>query len=205
MKLSRLNWLALIAPANLFAVVGLSVAAQADAAAGAQKAEICLTCHGPEGLASMDNVPALGGQSDQYIQYQLVYFRNKKRDNELMQPQAAGLGDDDIRDLGAFLHTLPAPAAPDAGPLNAALYERGKALAQARHCAACHGDSYTGINAAPRVAWQREPYLALSLQNFRDAKRPSVGVAAMNEVTGGLTDDDTKALAHYLAKFAGEK
>ena len=178
-----------------------SGAAAADLAIGKQKAEICQACHGEEGISAMENVPSIGGQSDQYIQYQLVYFRNGQRKNEMMQPQAAHLANDDIRDIGAYVATLPAAPRPATADSDPAFTERGRAITAERHCAACHGDDYAGLKAAPRVAWQREDYLATSLQNFRDGQRPSVGVAAMNEVAVGLSDDDTRAIAHFLAGF----
>ena len=42
-------------------------------------------------------------------------------------------------------------------------------------------------------------------RSFRDSKRPSVGVAAMNEIAGGLSDAETLAIGHYLAHFAAGK
>ena len=51
---------------------------------------------------------------------------------------------------------------------------------------------------APAVAHQTRAYTAKALRDYRANARPSVGVAAMNEAAGGLTDDDITALAVFL-------
>src|SRR3954466_14012308 len=64
-----------------------SLVKAADVAAGKAKAtEICAGCHGENGISQMENIPSLAGQLDQYIQWQLVYFRSGSRKNEQMQP-----------------------------------------------------------------------------------------------------------------------
>jgi cytochrome c553 len=61
----------------------------ADIAAGKEKAQMCAGCHGENGISQMENVPSLAGQLDQYIQWQLVFFRAGARKNEQMQPMSA--------------------------------------------------------------------------------------------------------------------
>ena len=63
-----------------------SSAHAADVAAGKAKAEICAGCHGENGISQTENIPSLAGQPDQFIQWQLVYFRAGSRKNEQMQP-----------------------------------------------------------------------------------------------------------------------
>src|SRR5689334_19929396 len=80
----------------------------ADAEAGKAKAqEVCAACHGPDGVSQTENVPSLAGQPDGFIQWQLVYFRSGRRQNEIMQPLAAELRDADIRNLAAYFSALP--------------------------------------------------------------------------------------------------
>lgn len=187
----------------LFMMVGAAQAA--DMKAGKEKAEICKSCHGPEGISTMPNIPNLAGQTDQYIQYQLVYFRNNQRKNDQMQPMAAGLADNDIRNIGAYIATWPAAKAPAGNDTDKALSEKGKQVVAQHKCATCHGESFTGIQAAPRLALQRADYLEKALKDFRDNGRPSAGVGAMTEAASGLTDDDVKAAAHYLSFFQAPK
>ena len=81
----------------------------ADIAAGKEKAELCVGCHGENGISQMENMPSLAGQPDQFIQWQLVYFRAGARKNEQMQPIVEQLSNEDIRNLGAYFASLPPP------------------------------------------------------------------------------------------------
>ena len=51
----------------------------ADIAAGKEKAEMCVACHGENGISQTENIPSLAGQPDQFIQWQLVFFRSGTR------------------------------------------------------------------------------------------------------------------------------
>src|ERR1700740_1481692 len=93
---------------------GGSIAYAADLAAGKDKAEIFAGCHGENGISTTENIPSLAGQQDQFIQWQLVYFRAGSRKNEAMQPIVEQLSNDDIRNLGAYFASLtPTKAPPD--------------------------------------------------------------------------------------------
>src|SRR5215468_8506062 len=81
----------------------------ADIAAGKEKAELCVGCHGENGISQMENMPSLAGQPDQFIQWQLVYFRAGSRKNEQMQPIVQEITNEDIRNLGAYFASLPPP------------------------------------------------------------------------------------------------
>jgi len=169
----------------------------ADVAAGKEKAELCIGCHGENGIAQMENMPSLAGQLDQFIQWQLVYFRAGARKNEQMQPIVEQLNNDDIRNLGAYFASLPPPKPePDNDP---DLSKKGAQAAAGRRCAACHLDNYAGAKAAARVASQREDYLAKALRDYKSGVRSGGGQAAMAEVAHPLSEEEIVALAHYLA------
>jgi cytochrome c553 len=91
------TWLAAIFVASV-AVMPLQAA---DVAAGKEKAEMCAACHGESGISQIENMPSLAGQPDQFIQWQLVFFRAGTRKNEQMQPVVEQLNNEDIRNLGA--------------------------------------------------------------------------------------------------------
>src|ERR1700755_1569914 len=82
------------------------VNAAANLEAGKAKAEICAGCHGDNGISQTENIPSLAGQLDQYIQWQLVFFRAGARKNEQMQPIVEQLNNEDIRNLGAYFASL---------------------------------------------------------------------------------------------------
>src|SRR5215213_9323373 len=81
----------------------------ADLAAGKEKAELCITCHGEGGISETEKIPSLAGQPDLFIQWQLVFFRAGTRKSEEMQPVVEPLNNEDIRNLGAYFASL-APA-----------------------------------------------------------------------------------------------
>jgi cytochrome c553 len=182
----------------LAAIVSLPVVhARADAAAGQEKAKVCAACHGEKGISAMPGIPSLAGQQDQFIQWQLVFFRSGRRPNPAMAPLVADLSDEDVRNLGSYFASLPYNTT--AEPPNAALAAKGKTIAGQHRCASCHKDNFRGERAAPAIADQREDYLVKALADYRSAARPSVGVAAMTEAAAGLNDDDIAAVSHYLA------
>ena len=168
----------------------------ADAGAGKQKAELCIACHGEGGISQIENIPSLAGQPDQFIQWQLVFFRAGTRKNEQMRPLVEQLNNEDIRNLGAYFATL-TPAKPKADE-NPELSRKGEQAAAGRRCASCHGD-YTGTKAVPRVAGQRQDYLLKALHDYKSGVRSGGGMAAMASVAFSLSEEEIEALAHYLA------
>ena len=66
-------WLAL---ALMGLLIGIRPASAADVAAGKATAESCAGCHGADGISQMPLTPSLAGQSDEFVQWQLVYFRS---------------------------------------------------------------------------------------------------------------------------------
>ena len=178
------------------AMIATSPAADLDA--GKKKAELCVGCHGENGISLMENIPSLAGQPDQFIQWQLVFFRSGARKNEQMQPIAEQVDNDDIRNLGAYFASLAPPKAtkPDDNP---DLSQKGAQAAVGRRCASCHTDSFAGTKAVARIAGQREDYLLKALHDYKSGVRSGGGMAAMADVAYPLSEEEITALAHYLA------
>ena len=179
------------------AIAMTSFAEAADVAAGKAKAEICAGCHGNNGISQTENIPSLAGQLDQFIQWQLVFFRAGARKNEQMQPIVEQLSNDDIRNLGAYFAQLaPFKGGKDDNP---ELSEKGKQAAAGRRCASCHTDTFVGTKAVARIAGQREEYLVKALHDYKSGARSGGAQAAMADVAYPLSDEEITALAHYLA------
>ena len=66
-------------------------------------------------------------------------------------------------------------------------------------CGSCHRADYSGQNQVPRLAGQREDYLADALKAYRDNKRVGTDTN-MNGIVGHMGAEDMRALAHYLAQ-----
>ena len=86
---------ALVGALLVFTICGPSAHA-ADIAAGKEKAELCVGCHGEGGVSQMENIPSLAAQPDLFIQWQLVFFRAGARKNEQMQPIVEQLNNEEI-------------------------------------------------------------------------------------------------------------
>ncbi|WP_440997449.1 c-type cytochrome [Arhodomonas sp. SL1] len=81
------------------------VQAQGDPAAGADKAQTCLGCHGVAGYRNAYpsyRVPKLGGQHAQYLESALKAYKNGARQHMTMQAQAMSLTEQDIQDIAAY-------------------------------------------------------------------------------------------------------
>jgi cytochrome c553 len=183
--------------AVVLVMAGLVPAAAADGAAGKAKAELCAGCHGDNGISQMENVPSLAGQPDQFLQWQLVYFRAGSRKSEQMQPVVEEIGNEDIRNLGAYFSQLTPPKGPEDNDPD--LSKKGAQAAAGRRCASCHTDSFAGTKAVARLAGQREEYLLKALHDYKAGQRIGGGVAAMADVAYSLSEEEITALAHYLA------
>jgi cytochrome c553 len=170
----------------------------ADIAAGKEKAELCVGCHGEAGISQTENIPSLAAQPDLFMQWQLVFFRAGTRKNEQMQPIVEQLNNDDIRNLGAYFASLPPPKNPKPDD-NPDLSAKGAQAAAGRRCASCHTDSYAGTKAVSRIAGQREDYLVKALHDYKSGVRSGGAMAAMAEVAYPLSAEEIEALAHYLA------
>jgi cytochrome c553 len=133
-----------------------------------------------------------------FLQWQLVFFRSGSRKNEIMQPMADQLSNEDVRSLSAYFASLPPPraSAPDDNP---DLSKKGAEAAAGRRCASCHTDTFAGTKAVARLAGQREDYLIKALNDYKSNVRVGGGVAAMAEVAYFLSEEEIVALAHYLA------
>jgi cytochrome c553 len=179
-------------------LVSCGLASAADVAAGKAMAAGCAGCHGEDGVSQAPLTPSLAGQPDDFVQWQLVFFRSGSRKSEIMEPIAQSLANAEIRNLGAYYASLPPPK-PQPASASDELARNGARLAAQHRCKSCHGDDFAGAGAAARLADQREDVLLKALRDFKSGTRIGSGVASMADATFDLTDGDMQALAHYMA------
>src|SRR5438128_5095670 len=111
----------MIKAATFFGAAALTLAGHAyaqsaspagDAAAGAQRTQMCTGCHGIPGwrtaFPEVYNVPKLGGQHEAYIVKALQAYKSGERTHPSMRAIAASLSDKEMADLAAY---YAAPAA----------------------------------------------------------------------------------------------
>jgi cytochrome c oxidase subunit II len=148
-----------------------------DSAAGQTLYALCSACHGAaaQGNPAL-HAPKLSGQSSEYLQRQLHYFKTEMRGvhaldvfGQQMAPMAATLVDDAaIKNVVAYIETL--PDKPAAATLVGDA-DRGKGLYLT--CGVCHGANAQGNpgQGAPRLSGMSDWYMAAQLNNFKDGIR----------------------------------
>lgn len=187
--------------------------AHGTAAAGATKAAVCSSCHGPNGNSSKDTPlwPRLAGQSAAYIAEQLRLFRAGTRDNPIMKPLAATLSDQDISDLAVYYQAQTVAgleADPSYWKAGSELYRSGDKARNIPACIACHGPVGRGNIAAgyPALRAQQSAYVQAQLTNYANGSRYSgTNVASadpnsvmMFTIAKRLTPEDIRNVASYV-------
>jgi cytochrome c553 len=163
-----------------------------------ERAAPCLACHGEKGQSQTENTPSLGAQQAPYALIQLFMFREKLRTFEPMNEMAKAFTDDDLRSFSDYISTLPKPAPPaDAG--DPARIQRALALVQQNRCNSCHNTDFSGKDNVPRLANQREDYLAKTMREYKDNSRHGYD-GTMAEVLQPVTTDQIADLAYFLAR-----
>ncbi len=184
------------AAAAIFAVVLPASALAADVAAGMQKAQVCVACHGPEGVSANPAVPSLAAQPAQFVATQLLMFREGKRKDAQMSPFAANLTNTDLNNLAAYFtaQKLVLPAA----ATDASTAEAGTRLARQLNCVQCHGAALMGQQHIPRLAGQQREYLKAQLRGYKAQTRFDMD-DQMTSAAQPLSEVDIDTLASYLA------
>ena len=186
-------------PITIAALALISITFPASAATIQERAAPCLACHGERGTSETENTPSLGGQQAPYALIQIFMFREKLRVFEPMNEMAKSLTDDDLRTFSDFIATLPKPV-PPADTADAARMARGQAVSQQNRCNTCHNPDYSGKENVPRIANQREDYLAKTLAEYKDNTRHGYD-ATMADVMQTVGKDQIADLAYYLAHY----
>jgi len=163
-----------------------------------ERAAACFACHGEHGQSESDNTPSLGGQQAPYALIQLFMFREKLRNFQPMNDMAKPLSDDDLRVFSDFIATLPKPQPPaDAG--DPARMQRAQVIVAQNRCNSCHHPDFSGGDNVPRIADQREDYLAKTLAEYKNNSRHGYD-GTMADVMGSVTPEQIADLAYFLAR-----
>ena len=179
------------------AVVLAAASDQKGAAArGAEKAAACATCHGSAKSPALPRTPVLAGQQAEFLVLQMFLFREGLREVPEMKGLFKGWSDADLEAAAAFFAGQPPPVV--GGRRDAKVHARGAAISRNMGCGSCHLKDYSGQRQVPRLAKQREDYLASSMKAFRDNKRAGADTN-MNAIMYNVSDSDIEALAHYFA------
>jgi len=191
-------------------LVALELRTRADSwnDSGGDPWDHCGECHGLYGAGNRIKFPRLAGQKPDYIIRQLNDFRHGRRSNDggQMHKTATEVDVADYSRVAAWFsqQTPPWPKPTFEGEVDLA---RARKLANDGDtrfdgCLSCH--STAGFNAddpklTPRIAGQRDWYLAKELADYRDGRRGAAG-DVMVKIARRLSDGDIRALAVYFSQ-----
>lgn len=159
---------------------------------------VCEACHGADGNSTLAQSPSLAAQPRLFLENTLIMIREGLRPIAAMGRLLDGVSDAEIVALADHYHRQ--KARPEPTPRDAAAFARGQALAARALCGTCHLPDYSGQQQIPRLASQREDYLALSMRQFRDNQALGRDTQ-MNGIMRGFGDRDIADLAHYFAQL----
>lgn len=173
-----------------------------DTAKGQASFATCASCHGADGNSGTPANPKLSQQHPEYLVKQLQEFKSGKRANAIMAGFAAGLSEDDMKNIAFWVASNKAKAGfakdKELASLGERIYRGGIQERQIAACAGCHSPTGAGIPAQyPRLAGQHAEYVATQLTSFRDGVRKNS--LQMSQVAAKLNDREIKALADYIA------
>jgi cytochrome c553 len=206
----RTTAMALLLAATLNVNASEKAPAKADPAKAKPIAEsVCVGCHGADGNSPAAPNPNLAGQGADYLAKQMSNFKsiNGKpalRDNAIMAGMAAGLSDDDIKNLAAYFSQQKLkPATAKDEKLVAEgqkLWRQGDFSKGIPSCAGCHGPTGAGLPAQyPALAGQYADYTEDQLKKFRVDERANDAEKVMRTIAAKLSDRQIKAVAEYAA------
>ncbi|MFT5532933.1 MAG: cytochrome c553 [Burkholderiaceae bacterium] len=168
----------------------------ADIAAGQEKAQACVACHGANGNSTVSMFPVLAGQSARYLYLQLRDYKEGARTNPMMSPMAANLSKEDMQNLAAYF-AAQKPVLIDfkADPERVKL---GFIKAEENLCSMCHLGGMKGQNEIPKLSGQHYDYLVKQLTDFKAHNRTN-DAGNMSAVSKSLNAEDIINLGHYMA------
>ncbi len=195
----RFTWHALSVVALGLCALANRPAHAADIAAGRQKAELCVGCHGEAGISQTENIPSLAGQPDQFIQWQLVFFVPVRARNEQIA------ADRRSRSTMTTFATS-APISPRSlrprlrSPTTIPIYR--KRARRRPWDGSARRATPTALPEPRRSPASRASATEISAESaarLQSGVRSGGGMAAMADVAYPLSEEEIVALAHYLA------
>ncbi len=189
-------------PASAAAAAPAKPVMKLDLAKGEASFTVCAACHGADGNSGSPAYPKLAQQHPEYLVKQLKEFKSGARANAIMSGFAAGLTEDDMRNIAYWVTSKKIkPGFAKDKELVATgekIYRGGLSDRQVPACAGCHSPNGAGIPAQyPRLAGQHADYVAAQLTAFRDGVRKNS--SQMHQVSAKLNDREIKSLADYIA------
>jgi cytochrome c553 len=183
----------------------LQILARADPERGRAKVlEVCVACHGEQGVSVAPAFPHLNGQSGAAIYKQLHDYRTGSRTHLQMTDLAKALDEPVIADVAAYYAGQPKR---NPNPVTLAespaaivrLVELGDPNRNIPPCAACHRPGSGGPIETPILAEQGRSYIVSQLQLYASGERRNDVYARMRIIAAQLKPTEIEGLASYYA------
>lgn len=193
--------------------VGSGLSGQ-DLAKGKSYFQVCVACHGPEGLGNqLLNAPAVAGLDVIYVETQLHNFKHSIRGADArdfsglqMRPMSMTLQDEEaIKSVAAYVATLKPKVPRDT------FHDGDAAKGQAAYalCLACHGPDAGGnaLLKSPSLKYQSDWYMLAQLKKFKEGVRGSnpqdIGGMQMRPMSMTLVDEQAmKDVIAYIRSIS---
>jgi len=168
-------------------------------AAGKRVFTSCASCHLADAGGRPDGtIPRLAGQTASVLERRLRALYDGSVDLPVMTPFARALTEPEIRQVAAYLSSLPRPERVGVGP--GRQVERGAAVYQ-MFCLGCHATDALGQAAlnAPRLCGQHAGYLLRRLNQIAGTDPRTVD-RNMRAIAGSLSPEDLSAVSDHLSR-----
>jgi cytochrome c553 len=160
------------------------------------KAAVCASCHGEDGIPPDKTFPVIWGQHQGYIYLQLRDFKRGSRKSDAMAPFVEQMERDDMMALAEYFSKKPWPDLRQP-PAPANVVTQAQRTNTSVGCTGCHQAQYQGEGTQPRLAGQFKEYLIKSMLDFRTRERANN--PGMSDLMLATAPDDLAAMAEYLA------
>ena len=181
----------------------LQILAEAKPERGLAKTqEVCVACHGEQGVSRAPEFPNLAGQSGAAIYKQLNDYRTGSRTNQLMTDIAKALDEATLADIAAYYaaqpNRNPNPATlAESPPAIVRLVELGDPSRNIPPCASCHRPGSGGPIETPILSEQGKEYIVLQLKRYAAGDRRNDVYGRMRAIASKLTPAEIDGLATY--------
>jgi len=186
----------------------LQVLARANPERGRAKVlEVCVSCHGEQGVSVSPDFPHLAGQSGAAIYKQLHDYRTGSRTHQLMTELAKAIEEPLIADVAAYYAAQPQrrpnpDTLADSPEPILRLVELGAPARNIPPCASCHRQGSGGPIETPVLSEQHTEYLTQQLQMYASGQRRNDVYGRMRIIAAKLTPAEIQGLArHYRHGF----
>lgn len=163
--------------------------------AGAERATLCVHCHGEDGNSKRNHIPNLASQNAEYLFTQFEHFANGERKDYVMSKLAQGLTSDDKIAVALYFSKSAVKVRNDSVASSPAGLQLYRSV-----CFACHGEKGYGDAQYPRIAGQPYEFLEKTLLRFQrndDERKNSL----MAGVVKNMTEQQLKDVAAYVANM----